>query len=384
MLFPLSCSITLAQSVTTPPTLDGAVVVRLAPNTDSTRRLGWSPKGATVPLKQVGGTLQGHFPLGAPGLPLINVELRKSDPAGEVDALAVDLNRNGAFEESELLTCQPNENRGKWWSSFSTNVPIPVLDPWGEMETTPYPINLWYVRDPLEPDAAPALRWSRSGFFTGTCQLGGADAFIMICESDMDGVLNRDDAWGLAPASDPKEALGISGMRSLTDHAWLGEQAYRIAALDASGLLAVIVPTDPGITRDAEVEARDRLAADRRAARSGAVVAFSHDFAAAQAEAKAKGKRLFIDFETDWCGPCKQMDQWVYTADDVVAVAKDLITVKVDGDASRELVKQFNVAAYPTMILLDASGKEIARNVGYIGVKETAEFLRKGSDASRQ
>ncbi len=378
-LVPLSCTIAFAQSVTTRPTLDGAVVVHLAPNTDANRRLGWSPKGATVPLKAVGATLQGHFPLGAPGLPPINVELRKSNPAGEVDALAIDLNRNGAFEESELLTCQPNENRGKWWSSFSTSVPVPVLDPWGEMNTTPYPINLWYVRDPLEPDAAPALRWSRGGFFTGNCRLGSADAFIMICESDMDGVLDRDDAWGLAPASDPKEALGISGMRSLTDHAWLGEQAYRIAALDASGLLAVIVPTVPGITRASEAEARDRLAVDRRAARSGPVVAFSHDFAAAQAESKAKGKRLFIDFETDWCGPCKQMDRWVYTADDVVAVSKDLIAVKVDGDASRDLVKQFNVGAYPTMILLDASGREIVRNVGYIGVKETTEFLKSGA-----
>ncbi len=381
VLLPLILApVAYGQSVATAPTLDGAVVIRLAPNADRSLRLGWSPKGATVPLARIDAALQGHFPLGAPGLPEIGIELRKSDPAGEVDALAIDLNRNGSFEESEMLTCQPNENRGKWWSSFSTNVPVPVLDPWGEVDETPYPINLWYVRDPLEPDAAPTLRWSRGGFFTGTCRLGGADAFIMICESDMDGVLNRDDAWGLAPASDPKEALAISGMRSITDHAWLGEQAYRIAALDASGLLAVIVPTDPGITRAAEAEARDRLAVDRRATRSGAVVAFSHDFAAAQAEAKEKGKRLFIDFETDWCGPCKQMDQWVYTADDVVAVSRDLIAVKVDGDARRDLVKLFEVAAYPTMILVDPSGKEIARNVGYLGVRETTEFLKSGAD----
>lgn len=367
-----------AQIATAPPTLDGAVVVELALCTDTSLRMGWSPKGATVPLKADGeNTLRGSITLGPPHTPRIAVELRRDAAGAEMNQLAIDLNRNGSFEDSELLTCQPNENRGKFWSSFSTTVPIPVLDPWGKLDEVPYPMNLWYVRDPLEPDAPPTLRWSRSGFYTGTCKLGDADAFIMICESAMDGVLNRDDAWAIAPATDPKQALGINAMRNLDDHAWLGEQAYRVAALDASGLLAVVVPTDPGITRAAEVEARDRLAADRRAARSGPVLNFSHDFVAAQAQAKAQGKRLFIDFETDWCGPCHQMDQLVYNADLVVDAAKDLIAVKIDGDAFRDLVKQFNVAAYPTMILLDPSGKERARNVGYIGVKETAEFLQK-------
>lgn len=364
-----------AQIATAPPTLDGAVVVRLAPNTDASRRLGWSPKGATVPLAATETGLRGRFEIGSPGRPEVQVELRKSDPAGEFDSLAVDLNRNGHWDQGEILECQPNEQRGKWWSSFSAIIPVPVLDPWGEVDHTPYPINLWYVRDPLEPQAAPVLRWSRRGFFTGTCRIGDADAFVMICESDMDGVLNRNDAWALAPAESPEEAFGIAAMRGIDDHAWLGELAYRIAAVDPSGLLAVIVPHAPGITRSGEVEARDRLAADRRAARSGPAVHFSHDFAAAQAQAIAEGKRLFIDFETDWCGPCKQMDQWVYTADEVVVAAVHLVAVKVDADESRDLVKRFDVSAYPTLILLDADGTEIARHVGYLSVKETAKFL---------
>lgn len=379
VLLPLAlAAATRAQIATAPPTLDGAVVVQLAPNTDASVRLGWSPKGATVHLKSDGqNILRGSITLGPPHAPLIAVELRRDDANAEMNHLAIDLNRNGAFEDGEVITCQPNETRGKFWSSFSTTVPIPVIDPWGKLDEVPYPMNLWYVRDPLEPDAAPTLRWSRSGFYAGACTLDGADAFIMICESEMDGVLTRDDAWAVAPAASPKEAFSINAMRNLDDHAWLGERAYRVAALDASGLLAVVAPTDPGITRDAEVEARDRLAVDRRAARSGPAVNFSRDFAAAKAEARAKGKRLFIDFETTWCGPCHQMDQFVYNADLVVAAASDLIAVKVDGDDARDLVKQFNVAAYPTMILLDATGKELARNVGYIGVKETAAFLNR-------
>lgn len=372
----LACAVlSPAHARQTDGNLADAVVVRLTP-ADAKERLPWSPKGASVPLTPDGaGRLQGQFRLGPAGAAPIGVRLSRSRDGAPFDRLEIDRDRDGAFDDETALECTPSERRSKVWSHFGhATIPVPVQDPWGTAGTVPYRMELWFVLDPREPEAPRRLRWSRRGFFTGTCTLDGEAAFVMICERRMDGILDRHDAWGLAPDDDRSGALGRKA-RDTNDHAWLGERAYRLAALDASGLLAVLVPTDPGVTRAEEAASRDHLAVDRRAARSGKTVRFSHAFPKAEGQARENGQRLLVDFETVWCGPCKLMDQWVYTADDVVAAARNIVAVKVDGDASRDLVKRFKVRAYPTLILLDADGKEIRRHVGYMSVADTVAFL---------
>ena len=93
------------------------------------------------------------------------------------------------------------------------------------------------------------------------------------------------------------------------------------------------------------------------------------------ADARAQRKLLFVDFETTWCGPCKSMDRWVYTAEKVVTAAAGVIAVKVDGDEHRDLVRRFAVEAYPTMILLSPTGVEIRRARGYRSVDAMATFF---------
>ena len=150
-----------------------------------------------------------------------------------------------------------------------------------------------------------------------------------------------------------------------------------MVALDPHGMWLRLAPFDPGITRAEEEAAEDLFATDRAAERAKVPLAFEHDFEAARARAKREGSPLLVDFETTWCGPCKQMDAWVYTARKVVDAAKrrGVIAVKVDGDERRDLKKRFEVEAFPTMILFDSAGNELARYVGYMGVAAMAAFL---------
>jgi thiol:disulfide interchange protein DsbD len=208
----------------------------------------------------------------------------------------------------------------------------------------------------------------------GAFSIDSLNGLILLTEMKMDGIYDTLDSWALASPADPRELYG-PGSRSCTDHAWLGNQAFRITGIDPSGRRVKLVRFDPGMTREEEAAARDQMAVDRQVAHSGKSVAFLHDYKLANKERVSRNQALLIDFETTWCGPCKQMDQWVYSADPVVEKSVNLVAVKVDGDENRDLVKQYKVTAYPTIILVGTDGVEIRRVVGYQSVSQMIAFL---------
>jgi len=330
----------------------------------------WSPKGESVPLSAYGDLFVGEFALGPPGAPPVLVLLTRAQESRRVEQMSVDCDRNGAFERSELFTAQPREQRGKWWSSFQATVQVRSGVDGGPRIA--YPMALWFVEDPLEPDAPPTLRWSRRGWREGTFVLDDAPAYVFLSELRQDGVFDQRDVWLLARE---REALYVTGTRALGQHAWLDGRAFRVVTLSPDGLSLSLEQFDPGTTEAEELARADRLKPDREATRAEAPLAFGHDLAAALAEAQLEGKLIFVDFVTTWCGPCKEMDQLVYTAADVVAAARGVVAVKLDGDAERELVKRYEVQGYPTLLLLDADGNVLKRAVGYTSVAETVKFL---------
>jgi thiol-disulfide isomerase/thioredoxin len=345
------------------------VTVELKPaDVDDGRGLGWSPKAAAVPLKADGAFLVGAFALGGKELPNVRVRLGRSEGAERHDLLWIDADRDGTFAEAERLETTPKDQRGKWWSSFSTTLSIPVA---GD-GSRPYPLSLWFVADPQEPDAPPTLRWTRRGWHHGEATLGGKPVFVLVTEMRLDGVFDQRDAWAIAG---DRAALLRASSTGLERHVWYGGVAYRPTAIDRDGRSLTFESFAPGVTEAEEKAKADVLAPDRNAPRAAKPLAFGKDLAAALAEAKASGKRVFVDFETTWCGPCKTMTELVYTAAPVVDAAKGVVSVKLDGDEQREWVKKYGVAAYPTMLLLDAEGNVLRREVGYRGVAAMVKFF---------
>ncbi|MCB9886272.1 MAG: thioredoxin family protein [Planctomycetes bacterium] len=349
------------------------ITAALRPGDHAKEHLGWSPKGAKVELSMDLGTLHGRFDLGHPGAPQIAVRLTRSEGAAHFDRIWVDTNRDEKVDEREVLTAEVSERRGKWWSSADVTVPVSWRDDGGDAKTRPYPIALWFVEDPQEPDAAPALRWSRRGWHEGEVTIDGKPAFVLITDMQMDGRFDQRDAWALGR---DKKALLRASARSMESHFWLDGVAYRMTALDPDGASITFERFDPGFTEAEEKARNDTLAVDRKAPRAAAPLAFEADFEAAMKTAKAQGKRVFVDFQTTWCGPCRAMEQHVYTADAVVKAAAETVCIKLDGDEQRDLVKRYEVAAYPTMLLLDADGKVLRRLVGYQHVTDMVKFLR--------
>lgn len=87
----------------------------------------------------------------------------------------------------------------------------------------------------------------------------------------------------------------------------------------------------------------------------------------ALAAAKSEGKLVFMDFYTDWCGPCKMMMKNVFPQTTVGEfMNKSFVNLKVNAEKGEgvELAKQYEVKAYPTFVVVDATGKEQGRTVG--------------------
>jgi len=356
---------------------EGIIRIDLRPNDiPGDKFLRWSPKGEKLALSETPEGMVAELILGPVGLKPVLIRLEKANESAHFNQLRIDWDRDGSFDSDSVIQCTPNELRGKIWSSFSTSINIP-FDKMGQHEavTNPYPISFWYVLDPMEDAPEQVIRYSRRGWFEGSAESPYGTINALLTESQMNGVLDRSDSWALAPDSSRDDLYQSSFAKNTSQHTWFGEQAFGIDSILPSGRVIWIKAVDPQITRAEEERQKDFLAPDREAARSGGRVAFLHDYQKALVLAKKENKYLFIDFETTWCGPCKTMDQWVYTADAVVEASKKIICVKVDGDEHRKLVDKYKVSGYPTLVVVDYNEEVIRQVIGYQSVKLTTEFL---------
>lgn len=83
--------------------------------------------------------------------------------------------------------------------------------------------------------------------------------------------------------------------------------------------------------------------------------------------AKKENKMVFIDFYTEWCGPCKRMMKEVFPAKEVGDFLNPkFVCVKIDAEKGegKELAKRYKVTAYPTFVGIDMNEKELFRKEG--------------------
>jgi thiol:disulfide interchange protein len=85
-------------------------------------------------------------------------------------------------------------------------------------------------------------------------------------------------------------------------------------------------------------------------------------------EAKKQKKNIFIDCYTVWCGPCKMLDKNVFSNVEFAnALQKDYIPYKLDMELGEGIPfsETYQINRFPTMLVIDANGKELQRLVGY-------------------
>ncbi|NBA85019.1 thioredoxin fold domain-containing protein [Emticicia sp. CRIBPO] len=81
-------------------------------------------------------------------------------------------------------------------------------------------------------------------------------------------------------------------------------------------------------------------------------------------QAKKQNKLIFVDVYTVWCGPCKYMDEKVFTAPSVIEkFNRDLIPFKVNAEDADGVAfaSKYKVNAYPTFLFLKPNGEVLLR-----------------------
>jgi thioredoxin-related protein len=102
-------------------------------------------------------------------------------------------------------------------------------------------------------------------------------------------------------------------------------------------------------------------------------------------KAKAEDKYIFLDAYATWCGPCKEMDKYIYPDDSIgkyfnerfISVKIQMDKTKKDDDNIRSWYKdaeiinnEYKVLSYPTYLFLSPQGVLVHKETGYKAVKD--------------
>lgn len=149
-----------------------------------------------------------------------------------------------------------------------------------------------------------------------------------------------------------------------------------LTLLDSSGKALVQQPTEPFELKEADKKGNHhdpkKLVAWLTEHQATPLVA-KDVRAAALAQAKQEGKRVFLHFGAPWCGWCHRLEDWMAEPAIAALLAKDFVDLKIDQDrmtGGKEMTESEIAAAgvkaggIPWFVFLDTEGKQLAHSTG--------------------
>jgi len=118
-----------------------------------------------------------------------------------------------------------------------------------------------------------------------------------------------------------------------------------------------------------------------------------------KAKAASENKYIFIDCYATWCGPCKKMDQEVYTDEKVGgffnehflsvkvqmdSTAKDNASVREWYPVANHLLSADSIGGYPTFLFFSPTGMLVHQAIGFRNAKAFIELGHIATDPNKQ
>ena len=136
------------------------------------------------------------------------------------------------------------------------------------------------------------------------------------------------------------------------------------------GIGAFMLTTSTTCSSEEQKETETKVTVEAGKIKSGKGINFiKGDLEKAKKQAEKEGKLIFVDCYTDWCGPCKRMAGTTFKDPEVAKFFNEnFINLKVEMEkdsSGPEMARQYKVAAYPTLLILDPSGKLKKTKIGF-------------------
>lgn len=99
----------------------------------------------------------------------------------------------------------------------------------------------------------------------------------------------------------------------------------------------------------------------------------------ALAQARAEHRPVLLNFEADWCLPCREMQRTTFRDPEIVRAAAAFTPLVADLTEEEEpaasIRDRYRVIGVPTYVLLDRDGNERRRLVGFIPAAKMLEAM---------
>ncbi|MCR4581412.1 MAG: thioredoxin [Bacilli bacterium] len=82
-------------------------------------------------------------------------------------------------------------------------------------------------------------------------------------------------------------------------------------------------------------------------------------------------KRVLVDFNAEWCGPCKMMKP---VLEEISTSNNEIKIVSINVDDEDELASKYNVSSIPCLVLIE-NGEETNRSIGLISRSDLDSFI---------
>ena len=83
-------------------------------------------------------------------------------------------------------------------------------------------------------------------------------------------------------------------------------------------------------------------------------------------------KPVLVDFNADWCGPCKMLAP---VLEEIAGSRDDVKIVSINVDDEDILAENYGVSSIPCLVVI-RDGKEVKRSIGFRGKDAVLEMLR--------
>lgn len=84
-------------------------------------------------------------------------------------------------------------------------------------------------------------------------------------------------------------------------------------------------------------------------------------------------KKVLVDFNAEWCGPCKRMAPYLEKMKE--ELKDEVIIISIDVDKNEALAADLKIESLPTLILYE-NQKSVWKNIGYISEEELKTKLK--------